>query len=1023
MNFPYTLLPKSCKEYLGFQEELNIVNFCKNFSSVIYKMDFYDFEDYQPRPYWLEAVIYDITISAGELLHVTHVGDLSMCSFKQRHSLLAIYDVMLAFYEVWCPKQINRLVKLEHMLLLYNMSLRANLKDPDFADEIINLGSFCNIPLYIYSDGSRKKGLEFLFELLSLCYCAAFFNRISIDDVCSYYDKYYKMLYSISNVASGSCRELQECYITDFEKTKKSIGCEGIDLLEVNFDPYLFLLLVRHLTVKICKVRPELQSMSYVLFRECRPVNEVKAQQAAIMILKAFQSSGGIKKGTAHGIVMKLLFGNFIERNLMLRLFDVAYIASCKSTDDKSKTDLMEKFVDWSKTILNELEYMEDKLSIDCSEQEVESLDLKSCGVYNRVGLTIDGYAKDVGVSLEDLEKQRNEKFEVGFVDILSHMTKCDIPGIIVSPCNGLNRVSCEIVIQLCSSYIYSYDENMVVEGLLSARLYSVGFLFFNVLTCPRLADDFASLYCDSSLKDSTAIRSKFTAVLTSFNRSVSEDSIYSSQAVYRDTGFIGEVTKLFKTNTPNKAVDEFIRTSLIIGGIIHLNYKVLRDIYSNIVKVRNLSHYLSVEDVQIAYADPKVFYLTSTVLLQIFSLNADIKMLELYGSFLDGNRNYIVLSNNQGNIDRLGASTGAMVVLKDDQANERSKVGTSSTDVKVIEEDIDAHGGINSKPGKHSEGQGPADTEEKNITDSYLDEQQNGDIIASASSQANEHSKAGSSSTGIKVTEKGIDVCDGLSNYITDSSSHQTEMHLQEGRSSIDIAEQETHYGEQKGSLVGNTRDQVEEHVGEEQSTSFHQQSGDLTVGSSQTNQHSEGQGPVDTGEEGKASDHDGQSGVASTIGQADIHPEEDPSSVSAVEQGAISPYDGQDGNLTSSATDQTMEHSVGRTDSLRVTDGQLEPMSDKKQFYCYIIISVFMLSAASILAGLAFSNQSSNLFIESIGIAAACFILSAVFCAIAITKNNLSESILETPTEGETVTHETQVSNIDSFNFKQCK
>ncbi|RZB12918.1 hypothetical protein DRF75_01435 [Ehrlichia minasensis] len=582
-------LPKVFTSNLGMACEVDIVNFYKDLFYVFNVEDIY--ACYRSIDEFNAGIFNDICLSTrGSLAAVS--GDMkSYNPFSCQMSVFAFYDVSLAVYEIFRTRKLNRMLQLEYMLQLYKTLLAQDVNEMHVM-LVTALGKF-NF-YYIDENKECKCGLELLLELMSLCYHAAFVNRVPIEQVSMCYGVCYNELSDIANMVGGDTEVLLKEYRKVFAGMVKELHCQHIDLSEVKFEKHLFFILVQHLLCgEILGQKLTRSNLAYDVLLECKKTHELKAQQASVMLCRVFKRSNGVIDNSVSnsigGLLIKLLFGNFLERNLILKMLNIFHIAYKRSRSNNSLYMMQEKLkqelASYFSVILNLLKYVQPGLPYDFSPDSLEKLSDDHCEVYNQINNMLNICAKRFNISLRDLEMEYDVKFCKGFADILG-----DVPvsflidesdtGIQVFPCKCFDKESSILLLQLVVSYVCLYNAEKIGEDLYSADLSSPAFLLFNILTYPGLSDDLVDLCYKTSLKKSIAVEKMFVAVLKSLN---SEKMLQNAPM----------------TSFKNKAIikgrhiitERLVKLLIREDGCLNINEQVLKNACLSIIKLRELNH------------------------------------------------------------------------------------------------------------------------------------------------------------------------------------------------------------------------------------------------------------------------------------------------------------------------------------------------------------------------------------------------------------------------------------------------
>ncbi|AHX04744.1 hypothetical protein [Ehrlichia japonica] len=498
-------LPISCRNHLGIDEDSVLLIFYRDLFSVLHYGDVYDY--YESENYLIAATVNDICTAVGRSLTVVVNPGEGYNPYYSYMTNFVFYDTMLAVSEVLKDSNLESTVLFEHVMLMYKTLLAEKSEDVLFHLFLTPLGIF----RFCYDDeeGKTKVGVELVLELLFTCYHAAFIKGDFIDNVKIFFDKCYDKLCTIGASVSQSSRCKYIEAFSSYEACKQELGSlygykQG-NFSDIKYNKRQLFTLVQHLLLdKVNGEQVEKSNLTYSVFIECKPVDEVKAQQAAMMLCQAFKKSKGViddcsVRGVA-GLLMIVLFGNFLERNIVLRLLDVFHIACRKSKECgiHQKKQLVEDFINYCGVVLNLLKNLENRLPFSFSMEEVWNLDSSDSAVYYQLLHMVDCCADELGISSSDLEQARNIPYDLSLSEML-----CGIPILSegqsspdrqVNPCSSFDRTQCLLSMQLLSSYVCLYNPDRVASDLLSGNVHLPSFLLGSILTYPPLVSYFVSL-------------------------------------------------------------------------------------------------------------------------------------------------------------------------------------------------------------------------------------------------------------------------------------------------------------------------------------------------------------------------------------------------------------------------------------------------------------------------------------------------------------------------------------------------
>ncbi|AAZ68743.1 hypothetical protein [Ehrlichia canis] len=581
------VLPELFISRLGIECYIDVINFYKDLFFVFDSRDLYDV--YQNEDEFCSAIFNDICLSARGSLAAVGGNTKSYNPYSYQMSVFAFYDISLAIHEIFGTKRLKKLLQLEYMLQLYKTLLAEDLNEMHVT-LVTLLGRFS----FYYTDenGENKCALELLLELMSLCYYAAFINRVPMEQVSLCYSVCYNMMSEIAD--SGNFEISLQEYRKVFDDVVAELHCRSIDLSEVVFEKNLFFILVQHLLCgEVLGKKLTVSGLTYDVLLECKKTQELKAQQASIMLCRIFKKSNGIigscSSNNIGGLLGKLLFGNFLERNLILKMLNIFHIAYKRSKNSHNSRDiqknLSQELASYFSVVLNLLKYVEASLPYDFSLDSIDGLSPDHCEIYSNINNMLNICAESLGISLCDLEMEHDVKFEKDFADILGAIpisllnNESDVVNQ-VSFCKDFDKETCMLIMQLVVSYVCLYDSSKVKEDLCSANLSSPAFLLFNILTYPGLSSAFVNLCYKTSLEKSIVVKRTFIEMLQSF----------SSEGMLNDlptTEVENKIIAKGKEIITERLVKLLIREDMSFN----INEEVLKCACLSIIKLRELSH------------------------------------------------------------------------------------------------------------------------------------------------------------------------------------------------------------------------------------------------------------------------------------------------------------------------------------------------------------------------------------------------------------------------------------------------
>ncbi|AHX03407.1 hypothetical protein ECHHL_0241 [Ehrlichia chaffeensis str. Heartland] len=599
-------LPISCRSRLGMGMAPSLVLFYKNLFSVFHQGSISDCYGDEIR--YNISVFNDVCLATRGSLAIVANEPVPYNPFSSRMTHFAYYDATLAVNGIFHHPKLDNVLKLESMTQMYKMSLEGNPSDL----HCLFVSGLGRMNFSFEDKGEPNSGLEMLCELLSMCYYAVFVARQPLSLVRGIFNICYGKLGDLGdkvNVGSVAGSKLAiESYRDAFNAAQAALHCTGINPSDVIFKKETLLILVQHLLLgEVAQEKIEDSKLAFDIFELCKPVNEVKAQQAAMMMCQAFRGSNGVVDGYEVGnlgaIVLKLLFGNFVERNLILKLLDITCVAcdryKMQGAVQDMYNELLKDFMSCADVCLSLFRYAGSSLPMCYSSQVVAGLDGDSCAVYSQMYNMLSSYASRLNVSQDDLIRARNSRFSVSFAELFSNAVlphgEQSGPELQVNPCDGISKPESMALVQMLASYVYLYNSSEIKEELLSAKLSSPQFLFSIILVSPRFAANFINMCYESSTKKDYSPQKAVSAFLNRISN-IGGSRTSSAEAIDIMTG-----------QGNNVIMENFIRSCVNEDGSINVEDSILRAACLWIIKSNNLVHKDVIQDVDDADCAGKV--------------------------------------------------------------------------------------------------------------------------------------------------------------------------------------------------------------------------------------------------------------------------------------------------------------------------------------------------------------------------------------------------------------------------------
>ncbi|UOD98594.1 hypothetical protein IMW63_03885 [Ehrlichia ruminantium] len=358
--------------------------------------------------------------------------------------------------------------------------------------------------------GANKQLSGHLLELLALCYYSAFHLKLPASQIKECYDTCYNFLVKIANASHKKHTKLLRGYEVLFNEIQAKLHCSTVNIYNQNTQiiPNNMVMLLQHLTLN--EGVPYIlgsTKLSYQMIACCSTVNERKARQIAVIMCRVLGQHSldpEYYSDSVLTILLKLCFGNFLEKSCIIRLFDIAYVAYNNPETLLSRvTSGINKFYITLSLLANLLNSDVNNLYCYASADDFACANAESFQNYTTIYNIIDTFSEELGVDTDHLLTTQNTLYSTEFCNktirgAVLHTQLVRTTGTKEIPCQHFDISLFSRTIQLAACYVSSFSDEQFSQYLCTAQASSIQFLLFNILVSSPVVRNI-DLLCNSA--------------------------------------------------------------------------------------------------------------------------------------------------------------------------------------------------------------------------------------------------------------------------------------------------------------------------------------------------------------------------------------------------------------------------------------------------------------------------------------------------------------------------------------------
>ncbi|GAT78744.1 putative integral membrane protein [Ehrlichia ruminantium] len=343
--------------------------------------------------------------------------------------------------------------------------------------------------------GAQKQLSGYLLELLAICYYAAFYVKLPASQIKECYDTCYTFLLKIANTSYKKQVKLLSEYELLFNEIQAKLHCSTVSIYNQNTQiiPHNMVMLLQHLTFN--EGVPYILGntrLSYQMIACCSTVNERKARQIAVTMCRVLGQHSLDPTNYSSSvliILLKLCFGNFLEKSFIIRLFDIAYVAynNPETLLSRVASQEMNKFYLALSLLANLLNSEVNNLHCHASANDFAQGNAASFQNYITIYGVLDAFSEESGVDTDHLVTTQNTLYSTEFCNktikgaVLRMQLVHTTEGKEIS-CQHFDISLFKHTLQLAACYVSSFTDEQFSQHLCTAQTSSLQFLLFNIL-------------------------------------------------------------------------------------------------------------------------------------------------------------------------------------------------------------------------------------------------------------------------------------------------------------------------------------------------------------------------------------------------------------------------------------------------------------------------------------------------------------------------------------------------------------
>ncbi|WP_243513553.1 hypothetical protein [Ehrlichia ruminantium] len=358
--------------------------------------------------------------------------------------------------------------------------------------------------------GANKQLSGHLLELLALCYYSAFHLKLPASQIKECYDTCYNFLVKIANASHKKHTKLLRGYEVLFNEIQAKLHCSTVNIYNQNTQiiPNNMVMLLQHLTLNegVPYILGNTQ-LPYHMIACCSTVNERKARQIAVIMCRVLGQHSLDPEHYSSSvliILLKLCFGNFLEKSCITRLFDIAYVAYNNPETLLSRvTSGINKFYITLSLLANLLNSDVNNIYCYASADDFAKANAEPFHNYMTIHNVLDSFSEELGVDTDHIVTTQDTLYSTEFCnktirEVVLRMQLVRTTETREISCQNFDISLFSRTLQLAACYVSSFSDEQFSQYLCTAQTSSIQFLLFNILVSSSVVRNI-DLLCNSA--------------------------------------------------------------------------------------------------------------------------------------------------------------------------------------------------------------------------------------------------------------------------------------------------------------------------------------------------------------------------------------------------------------------------------------------------------------------------------------------------------------------------------------------
>ncbi|UOD97695.1 hypothetical protein [Ehrlichia ruminantium] len=358
--------------------------------------------------------------------------------------------------------------------------------------------------------GAHKQLSGHLLELLALCYYSAFHLKLPASKIQEYYNTCYALLMKIANAPHKKQIKLLRGYEVLFNEIQAKLHCSTANIYNKNTQiiPNNMVMLLQHLTFNegVPYILGNTQ-LPYHMIACCSTVNERKARQISVIMCRVLGQHSLDPEHYSSSvliILLKLCFGNFLEKSCITRLFDIVYVAynNPETLLSRVTSDINKLYITLS-LLANLLNSDVNNLYYYASADDFAKANAESFHNYMTIHNVLDSFSEELGVDTDHIVTTQDTLYSTEFCnttirEVVLRMQLVRTTETREISCQNFDISLFSRTIQLAACYVSSFSDEQFSQYLCTAQTSSIQFLLFNILVSIPIVRNI-DLLCNSA--------------------------------------------------------------------------------------------------------------------------------------------------------------------------------------------------------------------------------------------------------------------------------------------------------------------------------------------------------------------------------------------------------------------------------------------------------------------------------------------------------------------------------------------